>query len=313
MESVLAKGIINSLQENPPTYLPGSGYGAFAAVVDPRSKDNTEVFPLDGKSLDDFSDEDLISLAETSPILFKLSGTNVVRLSKTLVLKAGGNILPCEASALRLVAEGTGIPVPRVHRSFQVPDVSQYFGTKGYIVMDYIDGVNLGDSWKYLSSEQKKDAVVQTVKMVEQMQALTLKDPGPLGGGPCRGRFFTDYSAGPFSGAEEMEAWFNHKLTLCKHLKQAPAETPSFHFSQFVLVHQDISPRNLIRDISGQLWMIDWADAGAYPPAFEAAALACQGRFSEFSEMVLSLMPDRSGEINQLQSIMYGLTTAALA
>lgn len=166
--------------------------------------------------------------------------------------------------------------------------------------MDYIDGDNLGDCWKHMSRDRKKEMAAQTAKMIEQMQAVTLKNPGPLGGGPCRGRFFTDYSAGPFVDGAEMEAWFNHKLTICKLFKQAPSDIPPFQFSKFVLVHQDISPRNLILDKSRRLWLIDWADAGAYPPAFDAASLAYQSRFSEFNEMVLSLIPNYTKEINQL-------------
>lgn len=279
----------------------------------PKSKDNVEVFPLDGRNLDEFSNDDLIALIEIAPILFQLGATTVVRLSRSLVLKAGGNILPCEAKVLQLVAAKTNIAVPRVHRAFQVPDHSQYFATKGYIVMDYIDGDNLGDRWKHLSNGQKKNMAAQTAKMIDRMQAITLEHAGPFGGGPCRGRFFTDYSAGPFSGGAEMEAWFNHKLTICKHVKQAPNDIPPFRFTKFVIVHQDISPRNLILDKTGRLWLIDWADAGAYLPAFEAAARASQPRFSEFNEMLLSLMPNYSREVNQLQSITYGLTTAALA
>lgn len=56
-----------------------------------------------------------------------------------------------------------------------------------------------------------------------------------------------------------MEAWFNHKLTICKHYNHAPADIPPFDFQQFVLVHQDISPRNMILDAAGMVWLVDWA------------------------------------------------------
>lgn len=43
---------------------------------------------------------------------------------------------------------------------------------------------------------------------------------------------------------------------------------PPFDFQQFVLVHQDISYRNIILDAAGMVWLVGWAHAGAYPRAF---------------------------------------------
>jgi thiamine kinase-like enzyme len=149
--------------------------------------------------------------------------------------------------------------------------------------------------------------------MIREMQSIKLLQPSPIGGGPCRGRFFTDYSAGPFEGQAEMEAWFNHKLDICKSVNQALKDAPLFYFTKFVLTYHDISPRNLILDQHRRVWLIDWAYSGAYPPAFESAALLTQPFFIDFNEMVLSLIPRYPKEEVQLDSIGYGLTTAALA
>ncbi|KUM58984.1 hypothetical protein ACN42_g8153 [Penicillium freii] len=73
---------------------------------------------------------------------------------------------------------------------------------------------------------------MQIADMIKEMQSVVISQPGPLDGGPFRGRFFTDYSAGPFKDSAEVQDWFNHKLDT----------------SPFVLTHQDISPRNLILD-----------------------------------------------------------------
>ncbi|CDM29905.1 Protein kinase-like domain [Penicillium roqueforti FM164] len=111
----------------------------------------------------------------------------------------------------------------------------------------------------------------------------------------------------------EMEAWFNHKLDICKSVHQAPKDIPPFHFTKFVLTHNDISPRNLILDQHEQVWLIDWAYSGAYPPVFESAAISIQPFFTDFNEAVLSLILRHPEEEMQLDSIAYGLTTAALA
>ncbi|KAF4770961.1 hypothetical protein HAV15_012344 [Penicillium sp. str.  len=132
------------------------------------------------------------------------------------------------------------------------------------------------------------------------MQSVAILQPGPLGGGPFRGRFFTDCSAGPFKNSAEVQDWFNHKLDICKR--------QICHYSSR---HKSSKP--LILDRDGKVWLIDWADAGAYPTAFESAALLARQFFISFYEAVLSLIPRFPEEERQLDSITYGLITAALA
>ncbi|KAK4867221.1 hypothetical protein LT330_000731 [Penicillium expansum] len=282
-------------------------------LSDPHSRDLEGGFPLDGKDLDSVTDETLVALLESAPVLHHLGATKVVRLSRHLVMKGGGSVLPCEAKTLNLVASKTGIRAPRVHRSFQVEDETQYFGTKGYIVMDFISGQPLDECWTDLPYDNQRQIAMQIADMIKEMQSVVISQPGPLGGGSFRGRFFTDYSAGPFKDSAEVQGWFNHKLDICKHVNQCPKDIPPFRFTTFVLTHQDISPRNLILDRNGEVWLIDWAHAGAYPPAFESAALLAQQFFTGFNEAVLSVIPRFPEEERQLDSIAYGLITAALA
>ena len=277
------------------------------------SRDPNTNFPLDSYNLDAVSDAFLISLLDMAPMLFGLGGATVVRLSHGLAMKGGSNVLPSEAEAMRLAVAKTDIPVPWVHRSFQVPDSTQYFGTKGFIVMDYIDSSPLDECWTSLSLEVQSRIAHQVAESIHCLQSVWLSQAGPIGSGCCTGRFFTDYSAGPFASGQEMESWFNHKLNICKQCCQAPQDIPPFCFTSFVLTHQDISPRNLILDGSGNVWVIDWADAGAYPPSFEGAALVSQRRFRDFSTMVLALLDSDHVGMRQLKSITYGLTTAAWA
>ncbi|KAG2001258.1 hypothetical protein GB937_010327 [Aspergillus fischeri] len=261
----------------------------FADVLTPpASKASDKAFPLDDKELDSLSDESLADLLKSAPILHDLGQTTVVRLSKNLVLKGGGNVLPCEAKVLQLVVSRSNIRAPRVHRSLQSMDDTQFFGTMGYIVMDYIDGEPLDGCWGDLSDEQKLDIAKQTAQMIIEI-------------------------AGPFKDVSEFEGWFNHKLDICKKYNHAPQDLPPFKFTQFVLTHQDISPRNLILGRNGLVWLVDWVDAGSYPPAFETAALWSQSQFADFNDMVLSLLPRYPLEEQQLDSIGYGLSIAALA
>ena len=216
------------------------------------------------------------------------------------MLKCGPLVLPSEGRALKFVKAKTSILVPRVYRSFQVDDPFEFYGTRGYLVMDYIKGQDMGDCGIHLTA-----AMIQQL----QFQQLVLSEEVRVGVDS------SDYGVGTFNSGSEMEAWFNHRLTICKHYNHAPHDIPSFdfHFQKFVLVHQDISPRNMILDAAGMVWLADWAHAGAYPPAFERAAIAAQYRFPEFNEMVLRVLPGYEVEVRQLRSIWYGLSVASLA
>lgn len=136
-------------------------------------------------------------------------------------------MLPSEAAVLDLVASQTDIRVPRVHRAWQVDDETKYFGTMGYILMDYVDGQPLEECWERLCTE-KLDIAQQVADIVSKLQSVQLPNPGPIGGGFCRGRFFTDYSAGPFENTSVMQDWFNHKLVISKAWNKRPATSPSF-------------------------------------------------------------------------------------
>ena len=131
--------------------------------------------------------------------------TKVVRLSRHLALKGGGSVLPCEAETLKFVATKTGIRVPRVHRSFQVEDETQYFGTKGYIVMDCIAGQFLDKCWTDLPYNNQRQIAIQVADMIKEMQSIEISQPGSFVGGKFHGRFFTDCSVGPFKDCAELQ------------------------------------------------------------------------------------------------------------
>ncbi|GLA13398.1 hypothetical protein AnigIFM62618_010387 [Aspergillus niger] len=98
-------------------------------------------------------------------------------------MKGGGNVPSSEAAVLQLITSKTNIRVPRVHRAWQVEDDTKYFGTMGYLIMDYIDGRPLDSCWDELSTDQKLDIANQTAQMVVKMQAIELSVPkaGPIG------------------------------------------------------------------------------------------------------------------------------------
>lgn len=204
---------------------------------------------------------------------------------------------------MKLVAQKTSIRLPKVYRSFNVYGTGGIYDSTGYIVMDYIEGASLAKSWKDLSSTECEKAIEQVTDMISQLQSLHIPTPGPLADAPSRGGWFSDYGSGPFRGVSDFQDYFNTRLAIAKRTGNAPIDTPNFNFSTFVMTHLDISPRNLIRDPQGQLWLIDWGYAGGYPTIMEAATLACQLEYPDFNRLVLERIPYDDQELQQFMRV----------
>jgi aminoglycoside phosphotransferase (APT) family kinase protein len=180
--------------------------------------------------------------------------------------------------------------------------------------MDYIEGRSVEECWDQLSENQRANIVSQVASAFASLQSAQVdQDPGPVDCKRClcRGSWFTDMGAGPFGTIREMEDWFNRKLAICQHFKQAPDTVPPFCFERLVLTHQDIAPRNLILGSTGKVWLIDWGDAGIYPEGFEVAALVARRHNApQFTDLLLEHVP-KHPLAEQLGWIMYALTTAS--
>ena len=274
------------------------------------ARDASTKFPLDDIAFDisSMAQQTLINYAKAGPRLHSLGGVTVSRISQNLVVKFGTGVLASEGLTMSFVATNfPGVRLPRVYRHFNVPCQSAFFGMEGYVVMDYLDGYSLESCWSDLSTERKKAIVAQVAEMVHQLQSKRFKQPGVVGGGISRGRWFTDYGAGPFTTKQNFERWFNWKLGLGQHFNQVAKEIPSMDFQYFVVVHGDLSPRNLIVDANNQVWLIDWGFAGIYPPIFETATLSRQMHFPDFAQLLGPFIYKNDQEMVQLESCMFGL------
>lgn len=283
-----------------------------------------ESYPLDGHDISKVSDETLTELFSAAPVLHSYQGTRIVRLSQKLILKGGVNARPCEASILELIARAgeenglQSIPVPKVHRVLNIETEGVFFGCRCLMVMDFVEGRTVEECWDELSQTERVDVVSQVASMIITLHSIPLsqeqeQQPGPVGCKTCvaRGYWFPDAGAGPFGSKDKLEAWFNRRLEITQHFKQAPKDAPPFHFDRLVLTHLDIAPRNLILGPDGKVWLIDWADSGIYPEGFEFAALhSRRSAAPEFTDMLFEMIPRYEKVAKQLRQIMYALTTA---
>ncbi|KAF2816417.1 phosphotransferase family protein [Mytilinidion resinicola] len=277
--------------------------------VDPAARDPSTKLPLDGIAFDIFTmpQETLITYGEAAPVLHSFGGVKIVRLSHNLVLKYGRSVLASEGETMKYAATNfPGARLPNVYQCFNI-DFPSYFGVKGSLVMDYVDGRCLDSCWDHLSPELQKNIAAQLAAMVQELQSVRLSSPVVIGGGISRGAWFSDYGAGPFITKEGFEKWLNWKLALSKYCNYAAMDVPDINYQDFVLIHGDLSPRNLILDTDNQVWLIDWGCAGVYPAIFEAASLKHQPHFPSFAQLLLPLIYNNANEMAQLEACQYGI------
>ncbi|KAL5512347.1 hypothetical protein ACEPAG_3339 [Sanghuangporus baumii] len=118
---------------------------------------------------------------------------------------------------------------------------------------------------------------------IHELRNISLRaGPPPFPGPPsndgapkkCTGRLFTDNGCGPFHSYREMSRWYQDRLFLMQKYRNEGLDSATFDDSApLVFTHMDLHPRNIILGDDGQLWIIDWNDAGWYPSWFEAASM----------------------------------------
>ncbi|KAI5304982.1 hypothetical protein KEM56_005559 [Ascosphaera pollenicola] len=298
--------------EQTPT--PVSSKNPFRSNNEKEPDPKTKSFPLaENVDLSTVSDLELANIAhgKSAPTLSWTEDKHVMRLSREYVLKCGKGVLESEAKALRIAKEEHGLNVPRVHRAFSLDEEKSPFGTCGYIVMDYIDAERLSDEWIFFPLADQENISLKVAEAICRMQSMAINAPGPIGGGPCRGRFFSKPGVAAFNSTSEMESWFEQKLTVSKRLHQCPQDLPStFKLANFVLVHQSLVPENLMIDEEGMVWIVGWSNAGAYPPYFERASIAACENFVEYKDLMLDVLPEEEVKEKQLAGLRYAVDAA---
>ena len=266
-----------------------------------------------------FEREDIKQALETAPKLQEADLSSVAKLSDTLVVKYGWGIRHWEARNMMLAASIPGVRVPKVYDAWEEEDRSRGeddVRTKGYIVMDYISGTTLWSAWLSMDSEARASIYEQLARIITALHSRELTAPGPVGGGPSRGFYFTQYDVGPFETAHAMEEWFNERQQVSKDFGRVYEDEPDFSgtFNQLVMCHMDLHMANMILDSDKNIWLVDWASAGGYPVYFEEAQLergVGEPGDAEYREGLLKMLsnPAHDRDIKRLKGLGFAVTT----
>lgn len=276
------------------------------------------------------SRDSIINALPSSPQMHLAGGTRVVRLSDTAVVKYGPDVRLWEARTMQYVRKRCTLRLPRVLDAWSSTKVNSsdnllpfevfweaaFEEPISYIVMTYVPGRTLHECWTSLSSEVQHSVGRQLSAALHELHSLKLEHPGPVGGGMSHGALFTDYGAGPFDSVNDMEKWFNERLEVCRDFNKVDESIQSFtgKFTNLVMCHMDLHLQNMLLDGEGQLWLVDWALAGAYPQYFESASVTHYDHWPiSIAHMcdVDMVHEDDKENISRLRAIRFALTTGA--
>jgi hypothetical protein len=259
-------------------------------------------------------------------------GVSVVR--GIYVVKYGKRVTEYEGHALLFIEKHLQIGAPRLYAMYQ-DKASGCF----YLIMEYIQGVNLGSIWPSLSEESKLSVTMQLKGMFDQMRSL--KPPnnfiGGIDGGTLRDTPFKTVDPdprinGPFKSSEEVglalalasrnfweetgqPGWLPHFFT--QHLGAALKD----HEAKFT--HGDLHMRNVMVEkalencSSGNAELtegeteqyheyrvrgiVDWESAGWYPAFWEyTSALARAHEERDWPEHVGEMMKSYPLELSMI-------------
>ncbi|QKX59502.1 uncharacterized protein TRUGW13939_06636 [Talaromyces rugulosus] len=255
----------------------------------------------------------LVQVLDSAPTIWQNGRVKIVRIADNAVVKYGYDVKLREARAMAFVAQHTTIRLPQLFDAWMEHGDKDLDGETEicFIVMSYIDGRLLDEIWPELDDVHRDDIQQQLHYFICELRQTESEYPGPIGGGVCEGAFFTDYGAGPFTSKEEMEAWFDERLAVCRDFGVAKQAQREFRgeFQRLVMCHMDLHQRNIIIDCHGRAWLIDWGYAGMYPAYFETATTTKHSREPYFAHL-LDLLGD-SEAVGRLFAISFALTTGA--
>jgi len=191
------------------------------------------------------------------------------RLNDKVVMKTGEAVRMSEAVAMRLVAEKTSIPVPRVLDAYY-----QKSDGRGVIMMEYIEGETLDKPWPQYDSAQKQHVIAQLQQYLNKLRTVKGGTIGAVDGSSCCDQFFTaeGTSYGPYSTEREFHRGLAQALlergnnSWCQMVSRFLA---SLDGHEIVPTHNDLAPRNILVSDGNVVAMLDWELYGFYPDYWE--------------------------------------------
>lgn len=199
---------------------------------------------------------------------------NLIHITHDTALKAVDRQKTCcadpasESEALRLISSQTTIRSPVFRRI--IPDLLY-----DWVAMELVLGIQLVTCWSTLPMWTKLRVAWTIRRYVRQLRAIADERstiPGPLGPGPqpCHSRLFPGDKKPSFKDRETFAKYWRMQAKPFGLTEPCPVDFSA----PLVFCHNDLSMRNIMIDINGDVWLVDWGWAGFFPPWFEYINMA---------------------------------------
>ncbi|KAI2602397.1 ankyrin repeat protein [Hypoxylon sp. NC1633] len=229
---------------------------------------------FDDTRLFSYTDAEIVNYITSLPGLPKFQ--NIIPLSLNYLAKGHLQNELEDAVKSTEFASRLGIRVPHIQRTVQVD--RDY-----YCIMDRVPGKTLDVIWPELGWIASLRLAFQLRHFIRRLRSAESTSSGSLATGQCRSYYLDDsFGLPPWASSDQVNAFMNfwaNFRSIGQEVKKTPAEhsiceKPVFSsHCPFVFTHHDLTPRNIILDRQGQLWLIDWELGGFYPKFFEYAGM----------------------------------------
>ena len=173
------------------------------------------------------------------------------------------------------LARNEGIRVPAIKRTIE-------HRRHSYYIMERIAGTTLDEAWPRLGLYTSFRLALSLRAAIQKLRSHVSPTAGSLVTGKCRSLWLDDRFKLPIRATPGDIHLFIRFWANFKGMRQAVSSEGVTVDSKvympaipeaLVFTHCDLAPRNLLVDAEGELWMLDWEDAGYYPPFFEYAGM----------------------------------------
>ncbi|KAJ5196300.1 hypothetical protein N7449_006779 [Penicillium cf. viridicatum] len=175
-----------------------------------------------------------------------------------------GHLRPQEGETLRFIAANPTIPVPKVH------DIRWEDGKVVALVIDYIPGKRLDESWDTLDSSQKLSIADELHSYMNQLRELKGNYIGAVGRGKAIVRNISSIERRPFDTEQEFNDFILGDIVeIAPDMLRHYAKSALMDNHEIVFTHSDFAPRNIMVEGGRVTAIMDWEYAGWYPAYWE--------------------------------------------
>lgn len=227
---------------------------------------------FDGNRLSQYSDEELLAFVQHTGTPLGAPPYRVHLLSPDLVVKGVQSKTLPDVLAAHSLARGLGIRVPEIRRTITKK-------TRSYIIMDRVPAETLESCWSRLGWIGTIRLALELRTFVKRMREVSSSTAGGLETGESRSLWLEDYYGLPLRASPlDVQSYITFWLQYPQKRPQLYPD-PELHRkntafipsvpTEFVFIHHDLAPRNILIDEHRRMWLIDWDSAGFYPLYFE--------------------------------------------